>query len=30
MQDNDWKITLICRTIGAARGGAARGAPTKG
>jgi hypothetical protein len=27
LQDNDWKIALVSRTIGAERGHAARGAP---
>jgi len=27
MPDNDWKISLIIRTIGAERGRAARGRP---
>jgi len=27
MQDNDWKIALVVRTIGAERGRAARGGP---
>jgi hypothetical protein len=29
-RDNDWKIALVSRTIGADRGRAARGRPTKG
>jgi len=27
MKDNDWKIALVIRTIGAERGRAARGGP---
>lgn len=30
MLDDDWKISLVNRTIGAGRGNAARGRPTAG
>jgi hypothetical protein len=29
MPDNDWKIALVARTIGADRGRAARGRPSR-
>jgi len=30
MPDNDWKIAIVTRTIGAERGRAARGRPARG